>query len=443
MSRGRSLRRLLTPLAVALLLAAPLAAQGKVVEERTRSVVASYAKYEHWAMRGIVLLSLGESWSRAATPMLADALASKDKRLRVYAVEALARSAPEILAYGLDRKLVDALFDESKEDSEPYFERLEEVYFALFPGVDADGPDDWRAHWREQRRDWQPAPWPEAYTEEEREPQHGEDTVAASFVARAFDLSRSGLEVMLVLDSSGSMQPTIDAARAALLDLAAILQGVAPDLKMGLVHYKDYMDLSDGGQLLEKLSDKPARVEKALEKLRASGGGTSQDEAVEGGLEVALREKSGWTRAASKLVVVIGDAEARDQEKAEELARGAHQKPFGLNPVIPTGAAGETTSPNRPFTVSCIRVRADGGARAHVGPPPDGMQSEDKPFWSLARVADAGGGSYTEISLSGDSDPVAGIVTQVLVQSFGRRFQDQVESFLDIWLRYHRDGFFD
>jgi hypothetical protein len=406
-------------------------AQGRVVEERTRSVVASYEKADHWAMQGIVLLSLGPVWSRAAEPMLLDALQAKDVQLRAYAVEVLALSEPEILQYGVSPELIDVLVNKhAKVNVEVYYERVEEILFNLFPATDAEKAADWKKHWRSVKRDWKRADWPDAYTEEEQERDGA--TMSGAFVARAFDLYRTGLEVMLVVDSTGSMQSTIDATRSALLDLAAVLHGVAPKLKIGLVHYKDYGDMSEGAKLLEKLSKKPAKIEKALEKLRASGGG-DQPEAVEAGLYVALQEDCGWSRAASKLVVVISDAQAKQQKSAEELARAAHEMPFGLKPVIPSDPK-------------------SGGARRGGGARPDpvgddeedeGKDTRDPIHRSLENIAIAGGGSYSEISATGDTEPALEIVSQVLAQSFGRRFQDQTDRFLDVWMRYHRAGLFD
>jgi len=436
------------PLAVAVLLAVTsllparaASAQGRVVEERTRSVVATYEKAEHWAMKGIVLLTLGPSWSRAAQPMLLDALNAKDPQLQAYGLEVLATSEPEILRYGVTAEMIDELVkNHAKVKSEAWYARVEEVLFALFPGTEALDAGDWAKHWRSVRREWQPAAWPEAFTEEEdTDAKGGGETVAQAFIARAFDLYNTGLEVMLVIDSTGSMQPTIDMTRASLMDMAAVLQGVAPKLQMGVVHYKDYGDFGDGAKLLEELSKKPAKVEKALEKLRASGGG-DMPEAIEAGLRVALDEDSGWTRSASKLIVVIGDAPAKRQSEAEDLARGAHEKPFGNAPVIPDGNA-STVSPNRPFVVSTILVRHGGGGGrvAGSGPPEGGGNPAAN---SLQAIADAGGGSYAEISGASDRDPTMQIVAQVLAQSFGRKFRDQTDLFLDVWLRYHRDGVF-
>ena len=425
-------------LAVAILLPArAVAAQGRIVEERTRSVVATYGKAEHWAMQGIVLLTLGESWSRAAQPMLLDALESKDRQLQAYGLEALATSAPEILRYGMTVEMIDLLVKEhAKVKSEAWFARVEEVLFALFPGTEAEDAGDWAKHWRSVRREWQPQPWPEAFTEpEDQEAERSGATVAQAFVARAFDLYNTGLEVVLVIDSTGSMQPTIDLTRSALMDLAAVLQGVAPKLQMGIVHYKDYGDFGEGAQLLEELSKKPVKVEKALEKLRASGGG-DLPEAIEAGLKVALEEGVGWTRSASKLVVVIGDAPAKRQSEAEDLARAANTMPFGLAPVIP-GENATTISANRPFVVSTRRGRHGGGGAPGGGGGPGGGA-----VGSMQAIAAAGGGSYAEISATSERDPALQIVAQVLAQSFGKRFEDETDRFLAVWLRYHHDGVF-
>jgi len=193
------------------------------------------------------------------------------------------------------------------------------------------------------------------------------------------------------------------------------------------------MDLGDGAKVLQKLTSHVDKVHKRLDRLSAGGGGDFP-EAVDAGLRVSLDKKFGWSPEASKLVVIVADApaHAEDQGSAEEMARQAHEKPFGKPAVIPDPDAVGTVAggANRPFVISCIGVTPN---------LPVNAQTRS----SLQAIAAAGGGTYSEIATTGRQEEAAvALLTQVLVQSFGPRFEDQVTRFLEIYIPYWREGFF-
>lgn len=435
----------LTLTGISLLTAAiPVAAQS--VQERAAAdgFVARYQRTEDWAVRAVQWLSLGGRTTRSLNPVLLEAFQAKDRHLRVYALEALAGLDDDILAYLPDAALAEELIlDQLKEKNERYQARLCEVLERTFPEAPPallyleedevtlkDQVKSWQKWWKAARKTWEPAPWPGDLEPEER----SGETVATGFVSRAMDLSRSGLEVALVIDSTGSMQPTINAARTALEDLALILDSLTPRFKIGIVHYKDHMDMGKGASELQKLTKDVKKVKKRLSKLRADGGGDFP-EALEAGLRVCLAESFGWSPEASKLVVVVADAPGhpQEQEAAEKLAKDAVENPFGRPAVIPDPDATGTVAggANRPFVISCIGISPALPVNAQT-------------VRSLQGVATAGGGTYTEIATNGRRDEAAlALLSQVLVQSFGPRFEDQVDLFLEIYLPYFREGFFE
>lgn len=435
----------LTLTGISLLAAAmPLAAQGVKEKSAAEGFVARYQRSEDWAVRAVQWLSLGERTTRSLNPILLQAFQAKDRHLRVYALEGLAGLDDEILTYLAESTLAEELIlEQLKEKNERYQTRLCEVLERMFPDTPPtllyleeedevtlkDQIKAWQKWWKASRKDWKPTPWPGDLEPEE----YSGETVAVGFVSRAMDLSRSGLEVALVIDSTGSMQPTIDAARSALGDLALILQSLTPRLQIGIVHYKDHMDIGNGAGVLQELTTNMKKVHKRLEKLRADGGGDFP-EALEAGLRVCLDESFGWSPEASKLVVVVADApgHAHEQDAAEKLAKEATEKPFGRAAVIPDPDATGTVAggANRPFVISCIGVTPQLPVHAQT-------------VKSLQGVAAAGGGTYSEIATTGRRDEAAmALLSQVLVQSFGPRFEDQVERFLEIYLPYFRDGYF-
>ena len=87
----------------------------------------------------------------------------------------------------------------------------------------------------------------------------------------------------------------------------------------------------------------------------------------------------------------------------------------------------------RPFVTSAIAV----GAQAIH------LQTE----MAFREIAAAGGGAYASllITMGGESDSEASarIVHHVMTLAFGVQFAAQIEAFVDVYLEYHRAGFFD
>ena len=71
-----------------------------------------------------------------------------------------------------------------------------------------------------------------------------------------------GLDVVLVLDATGSMRPYIDQAKRRLREILDLVTGLVPDTQFGMVAYKDYCD-TYGPNATRSL-----RITKDLEKVR-------------------------------------------------------------------------------------------------------------------------------------------------------------------------------
>ena len=66
----------------------------RLTEGQTQLRIGQYERAEHWALRGLVLLSLGRDWHPSAQSIVLDALRSESPTLRVYGLETLARTSP-------------------------------------------------------------------------------------------------------------------------------------------------------------------------------------------------------------------------------------------------------------------------------------------------------------------------------------------------------------
>lgn len=390
-----------------------------------------FEKSEHWAFGGIVLLSLGEEWHPAAMKSVLSALRAKGEYLPSYAVEQLFQTDSDLLRYMLPKDVLEELISVGlKGKSNLRQERIVELLSNVYSEVYAETPKEWTKWWKENRDQHV---LPEVILE--FDPDEAEQgSVSSGFVERAFDLRSAGMELVIVMDSTGSMQTTIDATVTALKDFTAIIEGISPKFRLGLVEYKDTTDISHGARIIEPLNKNPNKVRKKLEGLAASGGGDFP-EAVLGGLEYALSDKIGWERSANKLVVIVGDAppHSRDLDKAIAAAEAANKSPFGVDAslLLEVTKDGKSSSKRgvRPFIISALGVGTTG------------VHGDTRS--SFQDISEAGGGAYAEVLLSTRSGQAsADIASHILSLSFGSRWSDQTDAFVEIFFAYREAGLF-
>lgn len=388
--------------------------------------------------------------------MVLDALRHKDRRLRVYAVEALRRTRPDVLTAVADAKLVDWLVKKgAKSKNSKLRASVFEVLTHVAPDVDAKKPSDWTRWWGKTRKAYAPTEWPKI--ERSKNSEEGK-TSTAPFVAKAFDLQAAGLDVVVAIDSTGSMQQTIDSARDALDNIVAILAGIAPKFRVGLVHYRDLGELTDGAQMLEPLTKDVEKVEKKLGRLVAGGGGDFP-ERVEKGLALAFHRDMKWKRTANKVVVLIGDAPPHPEaiETAVELARRAHKDPGRVGRSGPSTGSKKKAIP--PYITSAISIGggaseafrqiadAGGGAFAQMRGARGqgrggggGRGRRGRPDGGGPRGGRAGGGGERGPRNSGSSSRA--IAGHILSMSFGPRWRKRMDEFVEIYFEYRDAGAF-
>lgn len=395
--------------------------------DETRSLVVRYRETDHWALKAILLLSLGRQWHPVASPTLKDAIAYRDDRVRAFAVEALLATDEECLQWSVDAELLQSILGQARTAKNSFYKtRLVECLRRVVPKVDGEstnsyGIDAFSRWFEKTKQTFTPAPYRGIPTKP-RGPARQSVTAVDRFLTRAVDLNLSGLDVCICIDSTGSMQPVIQAARAGLGDMVAMLRGLAPKFRLGLVHYKDRGELQNGARVLSALTPDASMVERLLSKLQASGGGDFP-EAVDGGLDAALHAQTmGWTPQANKLIVLIGDAppHAENIEKAVSLAREAYERPFQKSRSIPTDGVVDRNA-NRPFITSAIAVNPHADTTA-----------------AFRRISDAGGGMTAILPIGGGAptEATAQIVQQILALTFGREFTEEAEIFVKVYLEY-------
>jgi hypothetical protein len=161
--------------------------------------------------------------------------------------------------------------------------------------------------------------------------QHAASAAARTGAAHATPVSppsRAGvirigdLDVVFVMDTTGSMRPALEEVQASLLGIVRVLGRLSPRLRVGFVAYRDRGEayLTRETPLLSLDRANTTVLVDFVRRLRAQGGG-DRPEALAGALGVALAMR--WRSDAAGRITVIGDAPAHpaEAEAALDLAR--------------------------------------------------------------------------------------------------------------------------
>ncbi|RPH22166.1 MAG: VWA domain-containing protein [Alteromonadaceae bacterium TMED7] len=138
----------------------------------------------------------------------------------------------------------------------------------------------------------------------------GLDQSSNSFAAYIDSLSKSGLDVVFVIDVTGSMDWVIAEVNERIIDIGEVIRGLVPVARFGVVAYRDFGD-PEFVTKIQPLTFSQQKISRFLEGLEAKGGGSYQ-EAISEALTVAVND-SGWRRDAQKVVILIGDAPPHEE----------------------------------------------------------------------------------------------------------------------------------
>jgi hypothetical protein len=131
------------------------------------------------------------------------------------------------------------------------------------------------------------------------------------------------LDVLFLLDATGSMGDEIDRIQLTITDIAERINQLEqrPDLRFGLVSYRDRGD-AYVTHLDSNFTGDVASFSQALNAVRADGGGDTPEDLNEG-LSVALQQMS-WRDNAVRLVFLVADAPAHlDYGQEFDYVQGA------------------------------------------------------------------------------------------------------------------------
>lgn len=113
------------------------------------------------------------------------------------------------------------------------------------------------------------------------------------------------VDLVYVIDTTGSMGDDITAAKAQMRSILADLTRANPDRRVGLVAYRDRGDVYTA-LVVVPLDRDEERIQTGINWLRTGGGGDLREH-VYAGLDTALHEQP-WRPGAEHHIVLIGDA---------------------------------------------------------------------------------------------------------------------------------------
>ena len=221
--------------------------------------------------------------------------------------------------------------------------------------------------------------------------------------------SKGGLELALVIDTTGSMQSVIDEVKAEVKSFIASLQRMVPATRVAVVAYRDR-----GEEYVTKWSDfsfKTAKVQSFVDGLRADGGG-DYEEAVKQGIQAAVDELS-WSKHSKRVLILIGGSPPHKADVAEllRLVREFRDQHDGS-----VGAIDVTKRLHAEYE------RADWVAHGSVGEhkpsPMPGFYRETTEAY--ASLAGQGGGELLRL---GEEQA---LLSHVMVLTFGTRWRAEV-----------------
>ena len=152
------------------------------------------------------------------------------------------------------------------------------------------------------------------------------------------------LDVLFLLDATGSMADEIDQIKATLLSISARIGDLPsrPDLRFGMVAYRDR-----GDEFITRLYDFDQDVQQFSNTIRevVADGGGDDPESLNEALHVAVHEPSWRLGEAIRLVFLVADAPphldyAQDYDYAEEMIE-ANRKGIKIFAIASSGLNGQ------------------------------------------------------------------------------------------------------
>jgi len=123
----------------------------------------------------------------------------------------------------------------------------------------------------------------------------------------------TGMDLVFLVDTTSSMRPFLDAAKATVDQTVTQLAALVQDLRIGVIAYRDHGQSEEYCTRVLDLSTDRYQIFNFVDELKAAGGGDIP-EAVAEGLRVASNDLT-WRPNAHRVVVLVGDAPPHDHTR--------------------------------------------------------------------------------------------------------------------------------
>jgi len=227
------------------------------------------------------------------------------------------------------------------------------------------------------------------------------------FAAYVSGLRNAGLDVVFVIDATGSMSWAIDEVKTRIHDIVQTVRTLVPAARFGLVAFRDRKD-PEFVVRSQPLTFSTAKLRRFLDPLEAVGGGDQYEDITEG-VAVGI-EESGWRAGARRIMIIVGDAPPRPGKLGSLINR-----------IENFAAIGGTVS-----TLDIGPQANPGLIEAKVGRKVNRALFRGAPLYEFQIMADAGGGDAA--TLDGDVKITKRLITLIM----GERFADEMRALLEV-----------
>lgn len=225
------------------------------------------------------------------------------------------------------------------------------------------------------------------------------------------ELRRKGLDVVLVIDGTKSMDFVMADVKARMTQLAVRVRQLVPIARVGVVVFGGKGEPLD----VQPLTLSTAKLKTFLGSIQAKGGGEWEENTL-GALQTAIT-KMDWKPYARKVIVLIGDS---PPEKDDFAPLSNLIREFRRNNGTVSGIDVQEEEHVRYMRAFWMRVHGQTPTEAEIGPLPPFAKEAQAAYKIMAAQ---GGGSIR--SLSHDAD----VNHQVMILIFGDKWQDEISRY--------------
>lgn len=218
-------------------------------------------------------------------------------------------------------------------------------------------------------------------------------------------LRKVGLDMVLVIDTTESMQFVIDQVKERTASLVTSIQRMVPTSRVGVVAYRD-----EGDAYVTRWTDLSFRTDKLIgfvAQISASGGG-DWEEAVLEAIDTAINDLS-WRKKSKKIVILIGGSppHPEDVDVLESLVRDFASDGGSLSTIDVTDGLH--------LRFSKWMWKSLHGSEPFQAPPkPDHYREVERVYRQLASD---GGGELVQLAHEKQ------LIRDVLILTFGKRWK--------------------